>query len=248
MRITRARYHREIRHLRRKAAMKSAEKLSDGSLNDMWQECKRLKTTRSIPSSVDKITSSEGICDLFSSKYEQLYNSVPSDSADLSRVESEVQCAIEKEKYSINDYFNSDLLSRLVLHLNSNKKDGMEGLTSDYFIHAPLEFYDVLSMLFNSMLVHGFVPSSMISGVMIPIPKGKKSVLLSENYRAVALSSIASKLFELFIIEIERDKLITSNLQFGYKTGLSTTMCTGAMTEVIDYYVNRGSNVHNADA
>ena len=134
----------------------------------------------------------------------------------------------------------------MVLYLNNNKKDGLEGLTSDYFIHAPVEFYEVLSMLFNTMLVHGFVPASMISGVMIPIPKGKgaKVLCLSDNYRAIALSSIASKLFELYIIEVERDKLFSSNLQFGYKAGLSTTMCTGAMCEVINYYVSNGSNVH----
>ena len=36
----------------------------------------------------------------------------------------------------------------------------------------------------------------------------------------------------------------TSDLQFGFKDGLSTTMCTFKVKETISYHVNNGSTVH----
>ena len=77
----------------------------------------------------------------------------------------------------------------------------------------------------------------MILGTMIPIPKDKKkSLCSSSNYRAIALSSIFSKILDWIILIKEEYSLCSSELQFGFKKGLSTTQCTFSMLEVIDYY------------
>ena len=60
-----------------------------------------------------------------------------------------------------------------IAHLKSGKSDG---LFSEHFIHDTHRFYVILSILFTSMLSHGFSPNSMILGTMIPIPKDKKSI------------------------------------------------------------------------
>ena len=41
-----------------------------------------------------------------------------------------------------------------------------------------------------------------------------------------------------------RNVLSTSDLQFGYKRGLSTTSCTFVAEEVIQYYLNANNDVH----
>ncbi len=47
------------------------------------------------------------------------------------------------------------------------------------------------------MLVHEFSPDSMIIGTMVPIPKNKcQSMVDSNNYRAITLSSIIGKVLE----------------------------------------------------
>ena len=70
------------------------------------------------------------------------------------------------------------------------------------------------------MLSHGFSPNSMILGTMIPIPKDKKKSLCnSGNYRAIALSSIFSKILDWVILIKEEMTLCSSNLQFGFKKG-----------------------------
>ena len=38
--------------------------------------------------------------------------------------------------------------------------------------------------------------------------------------------------------------LLSSQLQFGFKPGLSTTMCTGVLKAVVSRYLHGGSNVY----
>ena len=91
---------------------------------------------------------------------------------------------------------------------------------------------------------HGFSPYSMILGTMIPIPKDKnKSLCSASNYRAIALSSIFSKILDWIILLKEEHSLCSSELQFGFKKGLSTTQCTFSMLEIIDYYNFNKSDV-----
>ena len=66
----------------------------------------------------------------------------------------------------------------------------------------------------------------------------------SENYRAIALSSVFGKFFDKIVIEKQVEQLGTSELQFGYKTKSSTVMCSTALTETIEYYVSRKTPVY----
>ena len=85
-------------------------------------------------------------------------------------------------------------------------------------------FYVILSILFTSVLFHEFSPNSMILGTMIPIPKDrKKSLRNSGNYRAIALGSIFSKILDWVNLIKEEMTLCSSDLQFGFEKGTSTT-------------------------
>ena len=99
----------------------------------------------------------------------------------------------------------------------------------------------ILSSLFNSIFSHGCVlPISFLSSTIIPIPKNPRLDLKnSENYRAIALSSVFCKIFDTIVIEKQVEQLGTSELQFGYKPNSSTVMCSTALTETIEYYVSR---------
>ena len=88
-----------------------------------------------------------------------------------------------------------------VTDLKLGKSDGSEGLFSDHFINGTRKLYVFLSILFTLFVCHGFSPDSMILGTMIPIPKDKKKFLCSSsNYRAIALSSILSKILDWIIL------------------------------------------------
>ena len=62
----------------------------------------------------------------------------------------------------------------------------------------------------------------MIMGTMIPIPRNRKhSLCNSSNYRAIALSSILSKILDWVILIKEESALFSSHFQFVFKKGMS---------------------------
>ena len=94
------------------------------------------------------------------------------------------------------------------------------------------------------MLVHGVVSADFLVSSIIPIPKGKNSTGVdSNNYRAIALSSIFGKIFDRIILNRYSNILITSERQFGFKKGHSTFMCTMVLKETIDYYTSNNETV-----
>ena len=95
----------------------------------------------------------------------ELYNSVPYDESEMKSIQSSILSRILNS--SCNDYIIT------VTDVRNSKSDSSEGLFSDHFIYGT-RFYVILSILFTSMLSHGFSPNFMILGTMIPIPKDKK--------------------------------------------------------------------------
>ena len=94
------------------------------------------------------------------------------------------------------------------------------------------------------MLRHGFMPLSFRDATIQPIPKGSKDPSLSANYRGIALASSLSKVMEWSILLTWELFFTTSDLQFGFKSGFSTTLCTGVLKAVINRYLNNGSKVY----
>ena len=81
--------------------------------------------------------------------------------------------------------------------------------------------------------------------VIKPIPKGGNKVTSQfTNYRGIALASSFSKLLEYCIFEVFGSSLVSSKWQFGFKPGLSTTLCTGVLKATVSRYLSRGSNVY----
>ena len=48
----------------------------------------------------------------------------------------------------------------------------------------------------------------------------------------------------LALVLLMKDKMETSHLQFAYKESYSTSLCSYLVTETIQYYQTRGSNVY----
>ena len=119
---------------------------------------------------MDGCNDNDDIANIFSGKYMELYNSMPYDASEMKSIESSVLSRILNS--SCSDYIITvtDVMNAIA-HLKSGKSDGSEGLFSDHFIHGTHRFYVILSILFTSMLSHGFSPNSMILETMIPIPK-----------------------------------------------------------------------------
>ncbi len=126
-----------------------------------------------------------------------------------------------------------------------DKKDGASEVVSEHLIYSCRRVSVHLSLLFTTMLRHGLTPDGILNGTMVPIQKGRWANLSSsDNFRAITLSSILCKLLDVIILTKEEAHLCTSNLQFSFKQGSSTSLCTAMVQETISYYVHNASNVY----
>ena len=80
--------------------------------------------------------------------------------------------------------------------------------------------------------------------VIIPFVKCKSGDLTDvNNYRAIAISTAISKLFESVLSSFVVSSDDVDAYQFGFKSGHSTSLCTNVFKNTIDYYTGHGSHV-----
>jgi hypothetical protein len=161
-----------------------------------------------------------------------LYNSVSYTPGDLNSVLDEVdnlissKCCEEHSSCSLQHQTTVvEIISAVVLKYNKN--DGETALSTNHIKHGRHRLYFLISILFTSMLRHGYVPDEMICSTIMPIQKNTRKYLNdSSNYRGIALNSPLCKLFEVVVLQKCKDTLQSTDMQFGYKKGVSTTDCT----------------------
>jgi hypothetical protein len=130
--------------------------------------------------------------------------------------------------------------------LKPGKSDGKDNFYSDHLINSGDRLFVLLSIVFNSMIVHGYTPDDLLCSSIISIPKDiKLSASNSDNYRGISLFNSICKVYDMLIIDICHQQLKTSDMQFGFKSKHSTIMCTAVYLEIISYYLNRNSNVYS---
>jgi hypothetical protein len=250
-RHTRRQYHKAANRaafleslLRYERMAQSFEHASDKT--DFWTQVKKMRCNAGqYPSSVDGAVDEYDIANVFSDKYENLYNSVGYDVNRLENTKLNVNLLIDQ-------HGNSDCHSIIVddvrdgaSGLKRNKNDGAAGLYTDHVKNAPMSYYCHLATLFNGMLLHAFSPTAFNVSVLIPIPKNtRKSLSDSENYRAIALSSILNKLLDKIILKKCSCSFKSSCFQSGFKKQNSTNMCSFVVNEVIEHFVSRNSPVY----
>ena len=145
-----------------------------------------------------------------------------------------------KNKCYCQHQFSVRDVEQAICYLKSNKIDTDGVFNSNHFIYGTNRLNVLITILFNCMIAHGQFPSQFQQSVVIPIPKSKrKSLNCSDNYRGIALGSIAGKLLDIVILQSSKHILKTSDLQFGFKAEHSTTQCTFVLNEVVQYYRNK---------
>ena len=110
--------------------------------------------------------------------------------------------------------------------MKNGKSQGLDNLQSEHFKFSHPIIVDILCTLFNCMMSHGFVPSKLMETIIVPIVKDKKGIVTSkDNYRPIAITSVASKILEYLLLERMKSQLDTADNQFGFKAKHGTDMC-----------------------
>ena len=85
----------------------------------------------------------------------------------------------------------------------------------------------------GSALRYGYMPKPLRNCTLIPVPKPGKDSSRSDNYRHIALASNLSKALEWSILLRYGSFLSISDLQFGFKPGVSTDSCTSLLKNTV---------------
>ena len=102
-----------------------------------------------------------------------------------------------------------------------------------------------LSLLFNTFIIHGYLPADFMKNAIVTIIKNKTGDTSDKNnYRPIALVTAASKLFEICILEILETYLIPHDHQFGFKAKHATDMCIFTVKTLVKYYTDQMTPVY----
>ncbi len=142
-------------------------------------------------------------------------------------------------KYECSGQYMHDTHSINAAKVGSATENGSTEVVSDHTINA-CECLNVhIANLLTMVLRHGLSPDGMLHSTMVPIPKRRWANLSSsDNFKAITLSNSFCKLLDVLVMTKEKDNLCTSNLQFSFKPGASTSLRTGMVQETISHYVN----------
>ena len=87
-------------------------------------------------------------------------------------------------------------------------------------------------------------PFDLLSIILVPVIKDKAGkVNQKDNYRPIALASIASKMVETILLGRMAIHLETNCNQFGFKPQLGTDTCIYVLKEIVDKYRTLNSNI-----
>ena len=234
-------YKYVVRRAKQRQSHIASEKLGmalcNANISNFWKQVKAMKSSSPSTSPVvDGYTNDSDISNNFQAKLANLLNS--DDPRRRNALLQEFSKRISP--LDLEDTFVSECIVSESLGLD--KSDGT-GLSSNHFFVAASVLAAPLSDLFTAVLRHGYMPSAVHNCILVPIPKPHKDPTVSDSYRPIALAPILSKVLEKCILLRYRSCFITSDLQFGFKRGFSTELCSGIIKNVITKYLHNGTNV-----
>ena len=103
-----------------------------------------------LPNVIDGVTGSVNIVDMWKSHYNDLFNCLRNN----------------KDVKQLNTH--SDIISA-INDLANNKSCGLDGVNAEHLKHCSDRILPMLAMCFTGLFIHGVLPPSMISVVLVPI-------------------------------------------------------------------------------
>jgi len=138
------------------------------------------------------------------------------------------------------------LVQTLIRSLPRGKAGGIDGVRHEHLIYACDAISPVLARLFTGMLRLGYIPTDMKRGEIITLHKGgKKRKDDPNNYRAITLSSVILKLYELVLLERCQDSILRSlnAQQGGFQKQLGCNMTSFVLRETLHHAREQSSKV-----
>ena len=235
---TNAKYKYAIRYITKNEqairADSMAKKLLDNNVVEFWKEVRVLNNCKaSLPCTVDGTSGSHNIAELWRQHYSNLFNCLKSDLYKADCIRDDVSVEI-----------NTHEVYQAINRISDNKASGIDHITAEHLKYASLRTAPLLSLCFTGFMVHGLLPDSMLSVLLVPVVKDKAGKISSlDNYRPIALASILSKVLELIMLDRINELIYSTDNQFGFKAKHGTDLCIFALKEIVNKYRSLNSSV-----
>ena len=134
----------------------------------------------------------------------------------------------------------------MLCKIKKGKAAGIDELSAEHLQYAHPIVIVILCKLFNLFVLTGHVPPDFGKSYTVPIPKCDSSGhnMTVDDFRAIAISPVISKLFELAILERYEHFFVSSDHQFGFKKGLGCRDAIFCVRSVIEHFVENGTTVN----
>ena len=202
-----------------------AKKLAMSDPTKFWSEIRMMSgKSNTLPSCVEGVSGKGRIVEQWRLHFENLF-------------------FLERNDMSFNAEYNDDIVVtteevvRAVQKLDTGKSSGLDGIFAEHLLHCSERLLSMLAVCITGFFVHGFLPDSMLSTVLVPIIKDKTGRIdRMDNYRPIALASVMSKVVEIILLNRISKLLSTYSNQFGLQQELGTDTCIYILKEIVEKY------------
>jgi hypothetical protein len=246
MRSTRAQFKLALRQCKRDRTRRAADSLAKHLLSkdskSFWKEVKQAQgCTSEHASYVGGASGMDNICDMWHEHFSGLLNS----SKDTHMKQEVLEQLVHLTEDDSLDRLTPQEIHTAIKSLKRGKSAGSDQISNEHYVYCDSKINVLLSMVFNTMVMHSYLPESLMDTLIIPLVKDVKGdVTDKDNYRPIAITCISSKIIELVFLSRYNNLLETSSNQFGFKAHHSTDLCIFTLKEVINFYKCYSSNVY----
>jgi len=123
-----------------------------------------------------------------------------------------------------------------IAKLKIGKALGIDGVMAEHVLNCHHSLSLHLQALFNAIMNHSYVPSEFGIGITIPLLKDNNSDGANmDNYRAITISPVLSKIFENCLLSRFSSYFVTSDLQCGFKSKVSCNSALSVLCNTVEY-------------
>ncbi|XP_045539177.1 uncharacterized protein LOC123722186 [Papilio machaon] len=206
---------------------------SQKDFRGFWKNTNKLKVSPGLPVSVDGVTGSKDIANMFKDNF--LVKSV----TEVAPVHN-----VEPPNGNLATCITEEDVVRTIKSIAKGKSPGHDGLSIEHILYAGPHIAKVLSMFYSLCLNCSYLPSKLTKTVVVPVVKNKTGNLSDKNnYRPISLATIAAKVLDGILNTKLNQYVKIHDNQFGFRPGLSTESAILCLKQTIDYYTSRNTRV-----
>lgn len=188
---------------------------------------------------LEGVVGESDICEYWARHYESTFTS------NKDATKQEIVNKYISNCHTLAKPINSKMITQVIKELKAGKAAGPDAISAEHCKLASPLISDVVALLLESSMCHGYIPQPLMQVKIVPILK-KKGLdrTIANNYRPIALATAISKIYECVLLSINASKLSTVPNQFGYKKKVGTEMAIFVMKMVAHNYLRNDSPVY----